>query len=268
MFWGFVLRLLVGAFLAPIVLGFVLMPFLGLLALTVRRGNSKLSPLGYPVLALGALAQFYFWGMWAAYCAFLALVRASHPDVTHAWLYYVVAFLFVTTPVGYLMSKELASAGSYREVRGIQSGSVLYSGFAIVAFVAFSVWPGLVAVPYGWFVGFTVPTEGRVANALEEKYFRTLDAWVASGAPIDEVQRAVVQTCGKLVMLNATPSERIRLSTTNREEFHFRVDVCLQMTVNRAYPQPAFEKKEMVAMICDRSGVGLFPRLCKRSGLR
>ncbi len=266
MFWGFVLRLLVGAFLAPIVFSFMVVPLLGLLSLTVRKDASKLSPIGYPIFALLFLAQFYFWGMWAAYCAALAVFRA--PDVTHAWLYYIVAFLFVTAPVGYLTSKELASAGSVREVRGIQGGATLYSGFAIVAFVAFSVWPGLMVFPYGWFIGLTVPTEGRAARALEEQYFRTLDGWVTRGGPIEEVQGTVVWTCGKLVMLDATPSEKVRLSTSEREEFHFRVDVCMQMTVNRVHPQPVLQKKEMVTMICDTSGRPLFTRLCKQSGLR
>lgn len=268
MFWGFVLRLLVGSFLAPILFSFLLVPLLGLLALTVRRGKPKLSLIGYPVLAMLVLAQVYFWGMWAAYCAFLAMVRASNPDVTHRWLYFVVAFLFVTAPVGYLSSQEQVAATSAQEVRGIRQGSKLYSGFAVVAFLAFSLWPSLMLIPYGWFTGLTVPIEGRVATQLEEKYFESLNTWVSRGGPVGEVQGVVVQTCGRLVMLNATSWEKIRLLTTGREDFDFRVDVCTKMTANRVYPQPEFQKKEVVSMVCDKPGVGLFSKLCTRSGLR
>jgi hypothetical protein len=40
------------------------------------------------------------------------------------------------------------------------------------------------------------------------------------------------------------------------------------MTVNRAHPQPEFEKKEIVRMICDESEVILFKKLCTRYGFR
>jgi hypothetical protein len=267
MFWGFVFRLLVGAVLAPIAFAFMLMPFIGLMALTARGGRSKLSPVAYPVLALALLAQLYFWGMWAAYCAALALVRASHEVVTHTWLYYIVGFLFVTAPIGYLASKEQASAASAAEGGGIQRGSTLYSAFAILAFLAFVVWPPLMTTPYGWFVGLTVPIEGRAARGVEDEYFRTLNSWADRGGPIDEVQETVVATCGKLVMLNATPADRVRLSTTDRDEFHFRVDVCTKITVNRVHAQPELQKKELVSAICDQRNVEIFTKLCARSGL-
>lgn len=164
MFWGFFFRLLVGSVLAPFAFAFMLMPFIGIMALTVRRGTSKLSPLAYPAFTVALLAQLYFWGMWAAYCAALAVVRASHPDVTHTWLYYVVAFLFVTAPIGYLASKEQSSVASAQEGRGIQRGSTLYSAFAILAFLAFSFWPALMTTPYGWFIRLTVPiVEQRIS---------------------------------------------------------------------------------------------------------
>jgi hypothetical protein len=69
-------------------------------------------------------------------------------------------------------------------------------------------------------------------------------------------------------MLTVNASEKLSLTTTQREEFHFRVDVCTKMTANRVHPQPEFEKKELVSMICDASKVALFRKLCKHSGLR
>jgi hypothetical protein len=99
-------------------------------------------------------------------------------------------------------------------------------------------------------------------------YFSTLDGWVKRGGPVSEIQDTVVQTCGKLVMLTVNASEKLALATTQRDEFHFRVDVCTKMTANRVYPQPEFEKKDIVSMICDESKVSLYRKLCKRSGLR
>lgn len=113
-----------------------------------------------------------------------------------------------------------------------------------------------------------VHAEKSVTEQLGEKYFQTLDGWVKRGGPVNEVQDIVVQTCGKLVMLTVSNSEKAALSTTQREEFHYRVDVCTKMTVNRVHPQPEFEKKEIIRMICHESKVSLFKKLCKRYGLQ
>lgn len=110
--------------------------------------------------------------------------------------------------------------------------------------------------------------EKSATEQLEEKYFLTLDGWVKKGGPINELQDTVVKTCGKLVMLTASTSEKVALSTTQRDEFHHRVDVCTKMTVNRVHPQPEFEKKEIVKMICDESKEDLFKKLCRRYGFR
>ena len=110
--------------------------------------------------------------------------------------------------------------------------------------------------------------EKSATEKLEEKYFQTLDGWVKRGGPVIEIQDTVVKTCGKLVMLIASHSEKASLSTVNRNEFHHRVDVCTKMTVNRVHPQPEFEKKEIIRMICDESKENLFEKLCKRYGFR
>jgi len=110
--------------------------------------------------------------------------------------------------------------------------------------------------------------EKSATEQLEEKYFQTLDGWVKKGGPIKELQDTVVKTCGKLVMLTASTPEKVALSTTKRADFHHRVDVCTKMTVNRVHPQPEFEKKEIVRMICDESEEDLFKKLCRRYGFR
>lgn len=85
-------------------------------------------------------------------------------------------------------------------------------------------------------VGLARAGEGGISTDLEDQYFKTLDGWVAQGGPIDDVQRSVVETCGKLVMVTANIGEKVALTTTQREEFHFRVDVCTKMTVHRVHP--------------------------------
>jgi hypothetical protein len=110
--------------------------------------------------------------------------------------------------------------------------------------------------------------EESATQKLEATYFATLDGWVNRGGPVNEMQDTVVQTCGKLVMLTATASEKLALTTTQRDEFHFRVDVCTKMTANRVHPQPEFEKKEIVSMVCDESKLSLFRKLCRHSKLR
>jgi hypothetical protein len=133
--------------------------------------------------------------------------------------------------------------------------------------------------PYGWALtplglaqngsmSSVAQGEESATQKLEALYFTTLDGWVNRGGPVNELQDTVVQTCGKLVMVTVNTSEKLSLSTTQRDEFHFRADVCTKMTVNRVYPQPEFEKKETVSMICDASKVSLFRKLCKHSGLR
>lgn len=130
---------------------------------------------------------------------------------------------------------------------------------AISKAIVFLLLTGLAATSYA---------EPTVTEKLEEKYFSTLDDWVKEGGQINEVQSTVVQTCGKLVILTVSDSEKLSLSTTRREDFDFRVDVCVQMTVNRIHPQPQFKKTDIVQRICDNNTVVVFKKLCRRSGLR
>jgi len=107
-----------------------------------------------------------------------------------------------------------------------------------------------------------------LARSLEDKYFEILDGWVQRGGPTDEVQETVVKTCGELVMYTASASEKLSFMTYEREEFHFRVDACTKMTAHRLYPQPEFQNREIVKMICHESEVPLFKKLCKRAQIR
>ncbi len=95
----------------------------------------------------------------------------------------------------------------------------------------------------------------------------SLDQWTNAGGQVKKVQQDLVVNCGKLVMLKASAGERKAFMASDREEFDFRVDVCVKMTVNRVHPQPEFGKPEIVKSICD-GGNETFKTLCKRSGLR
>lgn len=99
------------------------------------------------------------------------------------------------------------------------------------------------------------------SEALFNLYVGRLDKWVASRAPMSSVQSDVVENCGKLTMTQAGFFGYITLSTFNRSELDFRVDVCSKITVNRAYKQPEFENKKIVQLLCDGSQP-LFKRFC------
>jgi hypothetical protein len=72
-------------------------------------------------------------------------------------LYYIVAFVFVAGPIGWLAAKERSGAETVEEARGISGGSTMYSAFALFAFVVFSIWPALMRPPYHWLLRFLLP---------------------------------------------------------------------------------------------------------------
>jgi hypothetical protein len=269
MFWGFVVRLLIGGLVAVFAFSLMIVILLRILQPTATKGKWKALPADYPRLGLLLFAQLCFWGMWATYCAALAWVRSINQGLMTVFEYYAIAFLFLSGPIGYLCSEEKKLADSTQEVHGIRRGSVFYGGFAIVAFIIFALWPRFMFIikPYAWILSFTVPIEERFGDALEQQYFRVLDGWVARGGPFSEVDTMVVPACGKLVMARLSTSQKIALSTIRRDDFRFMVDVCVKTTINRVYPQPDLTTKN-VAAVCDRSGVPVFAALCKWGGLR
>ena len=107
-----------------------------------------------------------------------------------------------------------------------------------------------------------------LTDKLEDKYFSVLDGWVDRGGKVSEYQSIVLETCGKLVMATAKASEVIALTTTQREEFDFRVNVCAKTTVHRTHHQFEFGDPKLIQAICDDSNVQLLRKLCKRSALR
>ena len=107
-----------------------------------------------------------------------------------------------------------------------------------------------------------------LVDKLEDKYFSVLDGWVERGGKVNEYQSVVLETCGKLVIVTANAAEAVAFTTTQREEFDFRVDVCAKTTVNRSHHQSEFDDPKIIQTICDDSKVLLLRKLCNRSGLR
>ena len=107
-----------------------------------------------------------------------------------------------------------------------------------------------------------------LTDKLEDKYFSVLDGWVERGGKVNEYQSVVLETCGKLVMVTANAAEAVAFTTTQREEFDFRVDVCAKTTVNRSHHQSEFDDPKIIQAICDDSKVLLLRKLCNRSDLR
>lgn len=107
-----------------------------------------------------------------------------------------------------------------------------------------------------------------LTDKLEDKYFSVLDGWVERGGKVNEYQSVVLETCGKLVMVTASASEAVTFTTSQKEEFDYRVNVCAKTTVHRTHHQSEFEDPKTTQAICDDSNVQLFRKLCARSGLR
>jgi hypothetical protein len=119
-------------------------------------------------------------------------------------------------------------------------------------------------------VGAAVIFDLLVTIVLRDRFYELytgrLDAWVANGGPQDEIQSGVIPDCHKLAVTQAGPLGAPML-LFDRAEYDFRSDVCLQITVNRVYPQPRLQDPEIVAMICS-SANDLFRRLCRGAGLQ
>jgi len=140
------------------------------------------------------------------------------------------------------------------------------------------------AVKFGWIIRHTMKfADGKVhrmdANCisngtsselmrenLRQSYFQALDAWVESGGDIKQVQKELVKNCGKLVLASVPVKTAAAMMGPRREDFHFRVDVCVKTTVNRVHPQPEFKIQKILTAICG-SNIKLFRELCQKTGL-
>jgi hypothetical protein len=151
-FWGLFIRLIIGSVLAPIIFSFVIVPLFGLLYLTMKENRTRMSIASYPVIGILFIVQLYFWGLWAAFCSSEVVVYTSPSDVSVKWFYYLLGFIFCSSPIVWLTNKEKQSAPSEAESSGVQKGASLYKYFALGAYVVFSLWPQLARLPYARFL--------------------------------------------------------------------------------------------------------------------
>lgn len=155
MFWGFLLRLIIGGLLAPLVFSLTVFPLvLGVAALAtpVMDTTPYLKPMLYPLWALAMLIQAYFWGMWAIFCA--TLTKAYLALAAPHWLYYLAGFMAVAVPLEWLSHKELRTLENPGAQRDMMAGIWVYKLVSWGVFLAFFLAPKVVTVPYGWLAKF------------------------------------------------------------------------------------------------------------------
>jgi len=151
-YWRMFLRFIISDFISIFIFSFfviaLMLPLapLGLLGDKINSGFATV--ISFPLIIVAGVGQAYFWVLWAAYCTQTVQIFIASPTVTHSWIYYVTGFFSVTGPIGYLSSKESQSTNSYEEQKRIKSGTFYYSLVAIVAFIVFCIWTGLLSNKY------------------------------------------------------------------------------------------------------------------------
>jgi hypothetical protein len=70
----------------------------------------------------------------------------------------------------------------------------------------------------GFLFGCSSSEDSPIARKLEERYWSALDGWVSGGGKMGDIQNAVVENCGKLVMVTVDGKEKATLSTTDRDD--------------------------------------------------
>ncbi len=141
--------LLFSGFLAVLILSVGVMACLAPMALFAKSENPPRA-LVFPVMGIAAIYQVYFWGFWSAFCVAMTISYTQKPEVTWVWLYWITGFMWCTSLIGWFFHKEQQTSQSLKETRGIQTGTMLYSLVAIVAFLVFAFNPSLMLLPYGW----------------------------------------------------------------------------------------------------------------------
>lgn len=146
-FWRMIGRFLIANIASIIIFSFYLGGLFLLLTpliLVSKKSESSFSQIiaGLTIIILG-IAQIYFWTIWAAYLASNVIFYTDSTLVNHKWIYYVVGFMAVSGPLGWLSNKESQTADSYEDVARIKSGTNYYSIISFAAYLAYCIWPKL-----------------------------------------------------------------------------------------------------------------------------
>lgn len=146
-YWRMLFSLITADFIATIIFSFILMVLLlpiYLVSLISEKFSEKFALLlYYPFIIITVIGQFYFWIIWASFCAYTVNYHIDSPSVIHLWLYYVTGFFAVSAPIIWFGAKESRLTESDLENKSNQKGTVVYSLFAIIGYVVFCVWPEL-----------------------------------------------------------------------------------------------------------------------------
>jgi hypothetical protein len=100
-------------------------------------------------------------------------------------------------------------------------------------------------------VVLTASAEPLQPTELESLYLHQLQNWIDTDRNPATIQDQVILPCSKLTMATATLGEKVQfVAHINMKDYDFRASFCMKATVNTVYPQPEFEKKEIIAKLC------------------
>ena len=95
--------------------------------------------LSYPFLIVFVVVQYGFWIAWSAYCVIRTVEKVQMPEVTHCWIYWLVAWYWSTKINKWFVRKELANEDTRFEDRDkIINGALINLVIGVVTFVSFS----------------------------------------------------------------------------------------------------------------------------------
>ena len=112
------------------------------------------------------------------------------------------------------------------------------------------------------------------SDRLIALYWSQLDEWAESKETdreklIEKGLTLLPEACSNLVMAYWVGSGRsMAMNSEERSEWEFNVDLCMKATMHRHFPQPEFENKQIVKLLChDNKDYDFNYQLCERAGL-
>lgn len=145
-YWKMLLYLGIGAFIAAFlfvrlaVFATILIVGLTKEAVKDRYGSTGKLILITPLFIISIGLQFYFWVLWASFCAFNVFYFMGSPLVTYKWLYYLTGFIALSPPLSYIAYRENGMEDySKNEIKG----AGIYFLISTAAYLLFCIFPKL-----------------------------------------------------------------------------------------------------------------------------
>ncbi len=95
------------------------------------------------------IAQFYFLGLWSAFCVALTMAVTKLPSVTADWLYWLCAIGWNGT----VQRKFMRAQSLYSTEEQMKRAQILnncFGFFATLTFIIFAFFPKIASYLYGW----------------------------------------------------------------------------------------------------------------------